>query len=135
MEPQANLSPQERPIRVTELDTILPSQYFATRRKQAPEERLMIAILHDAIDCVQKYRFATDTHRRRLFREAKQWVLANEANWPYSFECICGVLDLDSIAVRQRLRVAPEPQTSPPASTNRYRQGKKPRSHWHQRQR
>jgi hypothetical protein len=67
----------------------------------------MIAVLHDALDCVEKYRFATNSRGRRLFHEAKQWFLADEVEWPCSFECICGVLDLDSNAVRQRSRVVP----------------------------
>ncbi|HVO25547.1 MAG TPA: hypothetical protein VMW56_18155 [Candidatus Margulisiibacteriota bacterium] len=95
------------PIGMMQLDIVLPLQHFGSRRQQAPEHRLMIAVLHDALDCIEKYRCATDTHGRRLFQEAKQWVLADETGWPYSFECICGALDLDSNAVRQRLRVVP----------------------------
>jgi hypothetical protein len=102
---EANLHLGGVPIGMTPLDVVLPSQHFGPQRKQAPEQRLMIAVLHDALDCVEKYRFATGTHGRRLFREAQRWFLADETDWPYSFECICGVLDLDSNAVRQRLRV------------------------------
>ena len=96
-------------------DVILPSQHFA-RRMQAPEQRLMIAVLQDAIDCVGKYRFTRDPQGRRLFDEAMQWLLAEETDWPYSFECICGVLGLDSNAVRDSLRSAPERQ---PVSVSR----------------
>ena len=110
---EANLQLAGVPSSLTQLNIILPSQHFGPRRKQAPEQRLMIAVLHDALDCLEKYRFATSSYGRRLFHEAKQWFLADETEWPYSFECICGVLDLDSNAVRQRLRVAPEPQPSP----------------------
>ena len=92
-------------IGVTYPDVVLPSQYFLTRRHQAPEKRLMIAVLHDALDCLDKYRFATDKHDRRLFHETKEWFLSEEADWPYAFESICSVLDLDSTAVRQRLAV------------------------------
>ena len=80
---------------------ILPSQHFGPRRRLAPEHRLMIAVLQDAIDCVAKYRYAKDYRGRRLFHEATQWLLAEETDWPYSFECICGVLDLDANAVRR----------------------------------
>ena len=104
---EANLDLAGVPSGMTQLDAVLPSQHFGPRRKQAPEQRLMIAVLHDALDCVEKYRFATNNRGRRLFREAKEWFLADEADWPYSFECICGILDLDSDAVRQRLRVVP----------------------------
>ncbi len=110
---EANLQLAGVPSSLTQLDIILPSQHFGPRRKQAPEQRLMIAVLHDALDCLEKYRSATGSQGRRLFREAKQWFLADETQWPYSFECICGVLDLDSNAVRQRLGVAPELQPVP----------------------
>jgi hypothetical protein len=119
---EANLRLAGVPSSLTQLNIILPSQHFGSRRKQAPEQRLMIAVLHDALDCLEKYRSATGSHGRRLFREAKQWFLADETEWPYSFECICGALDLDSNAVRQRLRVAPESQPAAPASRNAVRQ-------------
>lgn len=90
----------------TQFGVMLPSQYFRSPRKQAPEQRLMIAVLHDALDCLRKYQFATSHHDRQLFCEAKEWFLTQETNWPYSFECICGFLDLDSSAVREHLRVA-----------------------------
>jgi hypothetical protein len=86
---------------------VLPSQYFETRHEQTPEKRLMIAVFCDAIECLEKYRPRTDRRGGRLFHEAKQWFLADEPEWPYSFEYICGTLDLDSNAVRQRLRVVP----------------------------
>ena len=101
-----------------QLDIVLPPQYFGPRRRQAPEQRLMIAVLQDALDCVQKHRFAKDPQRRRLFQAAKQWFLSDERDWPYSFECICGAIDLDANAVRQHLRVAPV-QRAVPASRER----------------
>ena len=118
---EANLRLAGVPTGMMQLDIVLPSQHFGPRRKQAPEQRLMIAVLHDALDCVEKFRCATDSQGRRLFQEAKHWFLADEADWPYSFECICGVLDLDADAVRQRLRVAPESQPLPvsPAALRR----------------
>jgi hypothetical protein len=106
---RANLRLAEAPVGLTQPDVVLPSQHFAPRRKEAPEQRLMVAVLHNALDCVETYRFATTIRGQRLFHEAKQWFLADEASWPCSFEYICGVLGLDSDAVRQRLRVAPEP--------------------------
>ena len=66
----------------------------------------MMAVLRDALECVTKYRFATHARSRRLFREAQRWFLIDEPDWPYSFEGICGVLELDANAVRRRVRVA-----------------------------
>lgn len=113
---EENLYPGEVRVGIPQPDIILPSQYFVPRRRQEAEQRLMIAVLHDALDCVEKYRFATSARGRRLFHEAKQWLFAEDEDWPYSFECICAVLELDSNAVRQRLCVAPEPRRSPPVT-------------------
>jgi hypothetical protein len=90
-----------------ELEVMLPSQYSDRRRSRTPEHRLMMAIVHDALECIAKYRFARDRHRRRLYDEARSWLLAPETDWPYSFEGICSVLGLDSDAVREHLGVAP----------------------------
>lgn len=90
---------------IMQLDTLLPSQYFPPRRKQSPEHRLMIAVLYEALHCLETHRFAINLEGRRLFRDAQDWFLADEKNWPYSFECICAVLDLEADAVRERLGV------------------------------
>ena len=103
---EANLQLAGVPSNLTQFDIILPSQHFNSPGKHAPELRLMIAVLHDALDCLTKHRFATNKRGRRLFQETREWFLADGADWPYSFEGICGVLDLDSNAVRQRLRLA-----------------------------
>ena len=95
-------------------DIILPSQYVGPHRRLTPEHELMIAVLQDAIECVAKHRHARDYRGRRLFDEATQWLLAKESNWPYSFECICAVLDLDANAVRRSVHL---PERNPIAGT------------------
>ena len=102
---QANLWLMGLPAGMMQVEIVLPSQHFGPRRMQAPEERLMIAVLQDALACLQNHRFAKDAYGRRLFDEAEQWFLAEETDWPYSFESICEILELDSNAVRQHLRV------------------------------
>jgi hypothetical protein len=74
------------------------------RRKQRPEGQLMIAVLQDAIDCLEKHRFATGHFERRLFHDAQRWILNRGAAGPFAFEFICGVLGLDANAVRRGLR-------------------------------
>jgi hypothetical protein len=106
---EANVLIAGLPSGLTQLHIILPAQHFKPQGKQAPEQRLMIAVLRDALDCFEKYRFATGIYGRRLFHEARRWFLADEPQWPYSFERICGVLDLDSNAVRERLRLRSAP--------------------------
>ena len=85
---------------------VLPSQHFGDPKPLLPEMRLMVAVVQDAINCVEKYRFAKDRRGRRLFGEVIQWLSAQETRWPYSFESICEVLRLDADAVRHRLGVA-----------------------------
>lgn len=95
----------ELPRGMTRLDLVLPSQYFSVPRKQEPEHRLMMAVLHDAIDCLAKYRHGESRESLAMFHEAENWFLSRESEWPYSFESICGVLDLDADAVRKSLHV------------------------------
>jgi len=90
-------------------DVVVPSRHTARIGQLTPERRLMIAVLVDAIDCMVKYRSATDGPARRLFVEENEWLLSTDVRWPYSFECICDVLDLDAAAVRAGLCVASNP--------------------------
>ena len=87
---------------------ILPAQHFNPPQKHAPEQELMMAVLEDAVRCIEKYRFPTDGRGRRIFLAAQQWLLTSEPHWPYSFECICAALDIDAGAVLHRLRLAPQ---------------------------
>lgn len=92
--------------RLFEPDIMLPAQYFTLLRKrspQGPEYLLVIAMLQDAIECVQKYRFATDTNGHELFEEARDWIASDDRKWPFSFENVCGVLNLDVDYLRRGL--------------------------------
>jgi hypothetical protein len=94
---------------MVQLDIILPSQHFVPHHgRRAPERRLMIAVLQDAIECIEKHRLARGGPRQRLFNEVAQWLLSEQTDWLYSFERICEVLDLDANAVRRQLRIVPE---------------------------
>jgi len=92
--------------RLFQPDIMLPSQYFSVLRKtspQGPEYRLILAMLQDAVDCFQKYRFATDENGRALYEDAREWLASKDRKWPFSFENICGVLKLDVDYVRRGL--------------------------------
>ena len=97
------------PLSLLPPGAVLPSRHFAPHGKLVPERRLIIAVLHDAIRCVEQYRCVKSPRNRRLFDEVERWLLASESDWPYSFENICAVLELDANAVRQRLRCTSEP--------------------------
>ena len=56
---EADLDLAGVPIGMMQLHVVLSSQCLGPWRKQTPEQRLMIAVLHDALDCIEQYRFAT----------------------------------------------------------------------------
>lgn len=99
--------PAKIPHGLLQANTVLPSQYLRARHGHAPEKRLMIAVLQDAINCIEKYRFATDRRGRQHLDEVTEWLLADETRWPFSFRGICDVLGLDAPVVRHHLGVTP----------------------------
>ena len=65
-------------------------------------------MLRDAVECYQKFALARDPRGRFEFDEAQRWIDSNERDWPYSFENICDVLDIDPVYLREGLaRYAP----------------------------
>ena len=92
--------------RLFEPDVMLPVQYFSVLRKQSPqgpEYALVIAMLQDAVECLQKYRFATDDVARELYESAREWFDSDDRKWPFSFENVCGVLNLHPEYLRRGL--------------------------------
>ncbi len=81
-----------------EPDILSSHRYFQLFRHKAhfdPEEKLMFAVLTDAIECFQKYYGANAHRHRRLFSEAEAWISTRNSAWPYSFENICETLNID----------------------------------------
>lgn len=90
-----------------EAEPILPSQFFAGRRKHEavePEKRLMLAILTDAVRCYQVGCNAQRRSRIHAFREAEQWLFSTKGYGPFSFENVCCALDITPGYLRKILR-------------------------------
>ena len=100
-----------------EPDTIAPSQFFATLRRQAPtkqgEYRLLVALLEDAINCFQGNAHAADKVKQRLFDEAHGWITGEDGDTVgqaedqapgFSFEYVCGILGFDAAYIRSGLQ-------------------------------
>lgn len=89
----------------TASDVILPSQFFELVGKSRfiSEQRLMLAVLADAINILQDWRRSFSVRKRRLFIEAAQWVMARGNNVPFSFDNVCDALEISSEALRHRL--------------------------------
>ena len=81
---------------VFQRDVILPPQFFDVRGRQlSAEQRLMAAVLEDAVQCFQKHLLARNGEQRRLFREAAAWLLDDTSTEPFSFRGLCHALDLE----------------------------------------
>lgn len=86
-------------------DIILPAQYFGAMGavKLSSEQRLMLAVLVDAINILQGWQRAGSARKRRAFADAAQWVNSKGTGYPFSFDSICDALNIDSEVLRRRL--------------------------------
>jgi hypothetical protein len=90
-----------------EPESLLPSQYFDRIRHRTDltgEERLIRAIIEDAVDVYLRHATATLPRYRELFGEAERWIESDDSEWLFSFETICDHLRLDSGSLRRGLR-------------------------------
>ena len=99
-----SLTTEEKIGSLFQADSLLSVQYFETLRRRTllePEKRLMLAMLEDAIDSIQKNVLASDVRRSRLFQDAEEWILDVNGDWVFSFENVCETLGLSPAYVRQ----------------------------------
>ncbi len=92
--------------RILEPDIFLPSQFYGAgglSRKLEGEKRLMIAILKDAVECLEKYRGARSSSGRSHYQNALEWVEDNSTDWLFSFTNICDLLGFDPEYLRDVL--------------------------------
>jgi hypothetical protein len=92
--------------RLFEPDTVLGAQFYANYKNspyRQPELRLMAAVLEDAISCLaMKARPITARHRKQL-EDARQWFVAEDGEWIFSFKNICEALGIDPAYLRRGL--------------------------------
>jgi hypothetical protein len=88
-------------------DVILPSQFFGPMGSGGlrSEQRLMLAVLVDAINILQRWNRMGSARKRRTFTDAAQWILMKGTNYPFSFDNVCDALNIDSEMLRRRLGV------------------------------
>jgi hypothetical protein len=92
--------------RILEPDIFLPAQFYGAgglSRKLEGEKRLMIAILKDAVECLEKYRGARTSTGRSHYENAIEWVKDTDTEWLFSFTNICDLLGFDSDYMREVL--------------------------------
>ena len=86
-----------------EPDTLSQYGYFRVFRQKPPtvaEERLMFAVLTDAIECFQRHERATCRKNRALYNEAAEWISSRDVSWPFSFENVCETLGVNPSYLR-----------------------------------
>ncbi|MBI3246466.1 MAG: hypothetical protein HYZ50_08165 [Deltaproteobacteria bacterium] len=64
------------------------------------EQRLMLAILLDALGSIERYARQIRSVSRSECRAAMHWVTKEDRRWIFSFENICLALDLDPAKLR-----------------------------------
>src|SRR5262249_50035583 len=96
-----NKTPEQRPFP----DVVLKSQFFDTigHRSLSSEQRLMLAVLADAINLVQEGGRSLTARKRTSFAEARDWIFQSGVRCPVSFESVCDALGIDSEALRWRV--------------------------------
>jgi hypothetical protein len=67
-------------------------------RRLTPEQRLLLAVLDNAVATLQRSAFVGDAHRR--FLEVESWLDSDDVEHPFSFVSICDVLGMDIGRVR-----------------------------------
>ena len=90
---------------LSQMDVILPVQYFGALGSVglSSEQRLMLAVLVDAINVLQGSRVGS-ARKRHAFAEAAQWINTPGAHYPFSFDSVCDALEIDPDVLRSRLR-------------------------------
>lgn len=89
-----------------EAPAVLPAQMSGGMRWDADtsgSRALMLAVLKDALRCIEEGRRRRRFRTRRLATEAEAWVHCDRGESPFSFVNICEVLGFDVDAVRVRL--------------------------------
>jgi len=86
-------------------ETMLPEQYYAAQRRPLTgTERLMAAVLEDAVALMSKKARMEQPPTGRemvLMRNTERWFRADDDKWVFSFRRICEALDLDPARLRR----------------------------------
>lgn len=68
------------------------------------EDRLMLAVLADAVALLREHAYGQERHSRQLLRNTLGWFESDDVDWPLSFVNICASLGLEPEALRAALQ-------------------------------
>jgi hypothetical protein len=94
-------------------DVILPSQFFPRAKSFSSEQRLLLAVLLDAINILGDYRGSSSSRKRKSFSEASAWVFDESIEGPMSFDHVCDALGVHATDLRKWLSRLVEKPGSP----------------------
>ncbi len=133
-------NPEATVEKMVGLHQILPAQYFdlAGAGRFSAEQRLMLALLADALNVYRHGVLSRATRKRLLYLDAERWIMADcDDTRVFSFESVCDALGINASTLRRNLvawkhRVAHDPTLGPSAhlrlkSTPRERRLSRPR--------
>lgn len=75
------------------------------RRQPTPEQRLLAAVLEDAIRVWRRCGYRADRRSARLRAELLDWFLSEAVDWPCSFVDVCDHLGIDRAALLASLGI------------------------------
>ncbi len=84
---------------------VTPLRAIGSRHAQTGEQRLMLAVLCDAM-----HAYAAEQSRRKRpvrLQELRQWFESTDRSYVFSFESVCDALGLDAAYVRCRILGVP----------------------------
>lgn len=104
--PVRNYAGDDKVFSLFQPDILIPGQFMATTKSKThrdPEQRLMLAVLEDAVWCFQNGLRSKDKKKKELSREAEEWLTQENSNWLFSFNEICDLLGFEAKYFRKRL--------------------------------
>jgi len=88
------------------LNQILPCQYYDVSggHRLTGEQRLMLALLADALNVYQQGVLSRNTRKRLLFIDAERWITASaKCRHAFSFDTVCDALGVNPGVLRRRM--------------------------------
>ena len=99
-----------------QVDTRVLLEYLERVRRttfQDPERVLMVAVLRDAITCLEKYAAFRSLRNKRLFHESIEWILSDDCESLFSFNNVCEAVGVNFGYLRRVLIRMSERSSSP----------------------
>lgn len=94
-------------VTLFDADGVDADQYTDTIQRKTPlepEKHLLLAILEDALACYRKNVFARTAKKQAVFRDAEEWIFAQDDERFLGFETVCSVLGIEPSYLRRGLR-------------------------------